>query len=279
MPNAALQSITTVFHKQLWNPFVSAVQTYSLVAPGDRIAVCVSGGKDSMLLALLMQQLQRISEHSFDLCFLLMDPGYAPAHLQQIKENADRLEIPLTIFRTNVLSVVNTQEKHPCFLCARMRRGHLYAQAQALGCNKIALGHHFNDVIETTLMGMLYGGQLQGMRPKRRSDHYPGIMLIRPLYCVRERDILAWAAHHSLAFLRCGCTFTAEREADSRRKRTKDLIAALEAESPGTEKRIFHSIHAVQLDSLVRYKQDGIWHEVEDAVEDPPEERVPLEAP
>lgn len=257
-----LQSITTDFHKQLWNPFAHAVRTYSLVEDGDRIAVCVSGGKDSMLLALLMRLLAQNSEHSFSLRFLLMDPGYAPEHLDQLKQNVQRLGIPLDIFRTNVLSVVDKQEKHPCFLCARMRRGHLYAEAKKLGCNKIALGHHFNDVIETTLMGMLYGGQLQGMRPKRASDNYSGMELIRPLYCVRERDILAWAEKNRLTFLTCGCAFTATREADSRRKRTKELIAALEAESPGTEKRIFNSIHTVQLDSLVRYKQGGVWYEV-----------------
>ncbi|MBE6854279.1 MAG: tRNA 2-thiocytidine biosynthesis protein TtcA [Ruminococcus sp.] len=257
-----LQSITTDFHKQLWNPFVHAVKTYSLIEPGDKIAVCVSGGKDSMLLALLMQQLARTNAHTFSLRFLLMDPGYTDEHRALLIENAKNLGIPLEIFRTNVLSVVDKQEKHPCFLCARMRRGHLYAEAQKLGCNKIALGHHFNDVIETTLMGMLYGGQLQGMRPKRTSDNYPEMELIRPLYCVKERDILAWTEKNALTFLTCGCAFTATREADSRRKRTKDLIAALEAESPGTEKRIFNSIHTVQLDSLVRYKQGGVWHEV-----------------
>ena len=174
------QSITGPFQKTIWKPFVKAVDTYSLIAPGDRIAVCVSGGKDSMLLAKLMQQLQLVRQNSFELAFLTMDPGYDPAHTAQLQDNAALLNIPVQIFRTDILRVVNRQEQHPCFLCARMRRGHLYARAQSLGCNKIALGHHFNDVIETTLMGMLYGGQIQAMLPRRKSDNYPGMELIRP---------------------------------------------------------------------------------------------------
>ena len=257
------QSITGPFQKTIWKPFVKAVDTYALIAPGDRIAVCVSGGKDSMLLAKLMQQLQLVRQNSFELAFLTMDPGYDPAHTAQLQDNAALLNIPVQIFRTDILRVVNRQEQHPCFLCARMRRGHLYARAQSLGCNKIALGHHFNDVIETTLMGMLYGGQIQAMLPRRKSDNYPGMELIRPLYCVHEEDILAWQEANGLAFLRCACRFTSRSTEDpaySRRARVKALIDQLKAESPEVERSIFHSIHTVQLDSMPGYKQQGEKH-------------------
>ena len=257
------QSLTGPFQKTIWKPFVKAVDTYALIAPGDRIAVCVSGGKDSMLLAKLMQQLQRVRQNDFALEFLTMDPGYDPAHTRQLLDNAALLGIPEQVFETNILRIVNKQEQHPCFLCARMRRGHLYAKTQALGCNKIALGHHFNDVIETTLMGMLYGGQIQAMLPRRRSDNYDGMELIRPLYCVHEEDILAWQDANALHFLQCACRFTSRSQEDaaySRRARVKALIAQLKSESPEVERSIFHSIHTVQLDSMPGYKSQGIAH-------------------
>lgn len=264
MPESELiRRLTTDRQKPLWKPFVRAVREYGLISPGDRIAVCVSGGKDSMLLALLLTQYRNIGEVPFDLTYLTLDPGYSPENRARIHENAARLGLPLTEFSVPILRVADRQDKHPCFLCARMRRGHLYARAQELGCNKIALGHHYNDVIETTLMGMLYGGQLQGMLPMRQSDHYPGMCLIRPLYRVREADIIDWAAAEGLSFLRCGCRFASVQEntpEQSRRATVKALIATLEAEHPGVENSIFRSIHTVQLDSLVRYKQDGVWH-------------------
>ena len=199
------QSITKKYRKELWNPFVEAVKRYELIQAGDRIAVCISGGKDSMLMAKLMQMLQRITEVPFQLTFLVMDPGYNDENRKKIESNAKLLEIPVTFFETNIFSVAYKTEKSPCFLCAKMRRGHLYNKAKELGCNKIALGHHFNDVIETTVMGMFYSSQLQAMIPKLRSKNFEGMELIRPLYCVHEEDIIAWAKHNGLEFIRCAC--------------------------------------------------------------------------
>ena len=202
------RSIQKKYRKELWTPFILAVKRYALIQAGDRVAVCVSGGKDSMLLAKLMQLLQRFSDVPFEVKFLAMDPGYAPANRRRIEENARLLGIPLEIFETDVFDVANAADKNPCYLCARMRRGHLYSNAMALGCNKIALGHHFNDVIETTVMAMLYGAQLQGMMPKLHSTNFEGMELIRPLYCVREDDIIAWARYNGLEFIRCACRMT-----------------------------------------------------------------------
>lgn len=260
------QSLTGPFQKTIWKPFVKAVDTYALIAPGDRIAVCVSGGKDSMLLAKLMQQLQRVRQNDFTLEFLTMDPGYDPAHTQQLLDNAALLGIPVQVFETNILRIVNKQAQHPCFLCARMRRGHLYAKAQALGCNKIALGHHFNDVIETTLMGMLYGGQIQAMLPRRRSDNYDGMELIRPLYCVHEDAIIAWKNYNHLQFLQCACRFTEEREAAgdgvgrSKRQEIKMLLRELKKTNPNIEKSIFQGINGLQLDTFPGFKHRGVFH-------------------
>ena len=260
----AERSISKKYRKELWNPFVGAVKTYGLIAAGDRIAVCVSGGKDSMLLAKLMQMLQRISEVPFDLTFLVMDPGYNPENRKRIEDNAALLHIPVTIFETNVFSVANRQEKNPCYLCAKMRRGHLYAKARELGCNKIALGHHLSDVIETTVLSMFYGAQLQGMMPKLRSVNYPGMELIRPLYEVNERDVIAWARYNDLHFIRCACRFTegiSELEVGaSKRQEIKLLLAELKKTNPDIEKSIFRSIHAVNLDTFPGYKTKGEAH-------------------
>ncbi len=251
------QTLTTKFGKTIWKPFLQAIRNYELIEPGDRIAVCISGGKDSMLLAKLMQLLQRTGMFSFELCFLVMDPGYAPENLAKIKQNADSLRIPLTIFETNVFRVAANTKNNPCFLCAKMRRGHLYQKAQELGCNKIALGHHYNDVIETTVMGMFYGAQLQTMIPKLHSQNFPGMELIRPLYCIKEADILAWVQDSCLTFLQCACQLTkdcADGVGDSKRLEIKQLIAQLKEQNPNIEKNIFHSIHTVCLHTFPEYK-------------------------
>ena len=259
------RSIIKTYHKQLWTPFINALKQYELIAPGDRIAVCISGGKDSMLLAKLMQQLHRHSDVPFELEYLVMDPGYAPANRAKIEENAEILGVPVTIFESDIFAVANGAEKNPCYLCARMRRGALYAKAKELGCNKIALGHHRDDVIETTVMAMFYGAQLQGMMPKLHSTNFPGMELIRPLYCVREEDIVAWAKHNELEFLQCACRFTeraatAGHESESKRKEVKQLIRRLRETNPDLESNIFHAIHAVNLDMFPGWKTKGEKH-------------------
>ncbi len=251
------QSLTTTFGKTIWKPFTQAIRKYELIEPGDRIAVCISGGKDSMLLALLMQMLQKNGPLPFGLTFLVMDPGYAPENRARIEQNAARLGIPVTIFETNIFRVAANTKNNPCFLCAKMRRGHLYQKAQALGCNKIALGHHYNDVIETTVMGMFYGAQLQTMIPKLHSQNFPGMELIRPLYCVREEAILEWVRASGLHFLQCACQLTrdcADGVGDSKRQETKALLARLKETNPNIEKNIFHSIHTVCLHTFPEYK-------------------------
>ena len=260
------RSIITTYRKTIWSPFVLAVKKYALIEEGDKIAVCISGGKDSMLLAKLMQQLQRHSEVPFSLEFLVMNPGYQEENVRKIQENANRLEVPITIFESDVFSVAESLDgQNPCYLCARMRRGHLYAKAKALGCNKIALGHHKSDVIETTVMGMLYGGQLQGMLPKIKSTNFDGMELIRPMYCILEEDILRWKEYNNLSFIACACQFTkritgGEEDSFSARRRVKQLISAWKKENPNVENNIFQSIHNVQLDTLVEYKMDGEKH-------------------
>lgn len=257
------RSIITTYRKELWSPFVLAVKKYRLIEAGDKIAVCISGGKDSMLLAKLMQELARHSEVPFELVFLVMDPGYDEANRRQIEENAALLRVPITVFASDVFAAAeNANAESPCYLCARMRRGHLYAKAKELGCNKIALGHHKSDVIETTVMGMLYGGQLQGMLPRIKSANFEGMELIRPLYCVLERDIVRWQEHNGLRFIACACKFTrattgGDDDTFSARKRVKALIEALRAENPNVENNIFQSIHNVQLDTLAEYKTGG----------------------
>ena len=255
------RSIITTYRKGIWSPFVLAVKKYRLIQPGDKIAVCISGGKDSMLLAKLMQELQKHGEASFDSKFIVMDPGYDKKNREKIEENARLLGIPIEVFETDVFaSSLAAAGDSPCYLCARMRRGYLYAKAKELGCNKIALGHHKSDVIETTLMGMLYGGQIQGMLPKLKSKNFEGMELIRPMYCVLEEDVLRWKEGNKLDFIACACRFTENtrnKNVFSARKRVKELIAQLKKENPNVEDNIFQSIHNVQLDTLVLYKAEG----------------------
>lgn len=257
------QSINKKFRKGIWTKFILGLKRYNLIKDGDKIAVCISGGKDSMLLAKLMQMLQRISEVKFDLVFLCMDPGYNDKNRKQIEENAKKLEIPIEIFETDIFNSVVNIEKNPCYLCARMRRGYLYSEAQKRGCNKIALGHHFSDVIETTVMGMFYGAQLQAMLPKLHSQNFEGIELIRPLYCVHEDDIIAWKNYNNLEFLQCACRFTEQcalskdEISPSARLEVKNFIKDLREKIPDVESHIFKSIHNVNVDTFVGYKLDG----------------------
>ena len=260
------RSIIKKYRKQLWTPFIVAVKRYELIQAGDKIAVCISGGKDSMLMAKLMQELQRHSEVPYELEFLVMDPGYNEVNRQKIESNAALMNIPITVFETNIFDVANQAEKNPCYLCARMRRGHLYKKAQQLGCNKIALGHHFNDVIETTVMSMFYGSQLQAMPPKLHSTNFPGMTLIRPLYCIREEDILAWCRYNNLEFIQCACRFTENMtvsacgSSSSKRQETKLLLRQLRQTNPNIENSIFRSIHAVALDTMPGFKSEGQEH-------------------
>lgn len=260
------RSIITKYRKVLWNPFIEAVKRYEMIQPGDRIAVCISGGKDSMLLAKLMQQLQKHSDFPFELVFLVMDPGYNELNRQKIESNAALLNIPVTIFESDIFEVADSAGKSPCYLCARMRRGYLYSRAQELGCSKIALGHHFNDVVETTLISMFYSSQLQAMLPKLHSTNFEGMTLIRPLYCVHEDDIIAWARDNSLEFIQCACRLTERSAADtgdvnvSKRKEIKLLLRRLRQGNPNIEKSIFNSIHAVALDTMPGFKTGGVEH-------------------
>lgn len=259
----AERSLIKKYRKTLWNPFIAAVKRYELIAPGDKIAVCISGGKDSMILAKLMQELQRHTDQPFELAFLVMDPGYNVENRTLIEYNAARLNIPVTIFDSNIFDVTTQVEKNPCYLCARMRRGFLYAKAQALGCNKIALGHHYSDVIETTLLGLFYGAQIQTMPPKLHSKNFPGMELIRPLYCVHEDDIIRWKTYNQLRFLQCACRFTEARDAsgdgvgESKRQEMKVLLRELKKVNPNVEKSIFAAVHGVQLDTMVGVKFRG----------------------
>lgn len=260
------RSINKKFRKEIWTPFVQGIKKYELIQPGDHIAVCISGGKDSMLLAKLMQILQRITEVPFEVTYLVMDPGYNPINRQKIESNAKLLEIPIVVFETNIFDVVNEIDKSPCYLCARMRRGNLYAKAKELGCNKIALGHHMSDVIETTLMGMLYGSQIQGMMPKLHSTNFEGMELIRPMYCILEENIIAWKNYNDLEFIQCACRFTENCTicdnggGGSKRQEVKYLIKKLKKDNPTIETNIFNSIHNVSLDTLISYKQKGVEH-------------------
>ena len=260
------RSIQKKFHKVLWTPFITAIKQYELIAPGDRIAVCISGGKDSMLMAKLLQLLQRYSDVPFEVIDLVMDPGYNAVNRQKIESNAALLHIPVTIFETNIFDVTSGIEQSPCYLCARMRRGYLYSKARELGCNKIALGHHFSDVVETTVMGMFYGSQLQAMPPKLRSRNFPGMELIRPMYCIREEDILAWKRYNELEFIQCACRFTENCTmcdnggGGSKRQEVKTLLRRLKRDNPNIENSIFRSIHAVALDTMPGYKSEGVEH-------------------
>ncbi len=267
------RSIIKKYRKSIWNRFVGGVKDYHLIEEGDRIAVCISGGKDSMLLAKCMQELQRHSYLRFELEFLVMDPGYAPANRRRIEENAALLGIPVKIFESDIFEVVEAIAESPCYLCARMRRGHLYKYAQSLGCNKIALGHHFDDVIETVLMSMLYSAEVKTMMPKLRSQNFEGMELIRPLYLVRERDILAWVRYNGLSFLQCACSRTETRSDltgtdGGRRSATKALIHRLREENPQVDVNIFRSIHDVNLKTVIGYTDlAGKYHHFLDAYE------------
>ena len=260
------RSINKKFRKELWTPFVAAVKRYELIQAGDRIAVCISGGKDSMLMAKLMQELQRHSDVPFELVFLVMDPGYNEINRRKIESNAALLGVPITIFETDVFAIANSAEENPCYLCARMRRGHLYSKAQALGCNKIALGHHRNDVVETVVMSMFYGSQLQSMPPKLHSANFEGMELIRPMYCIREEDILAWKRYNELEFIQCACRFTENCTmcdnggGGSKRQEIKTLLRRLSRDNPDLETSIFNSVHAVCLDTMTGYKSKGVKH-------------------
>ena len=259
------KSIRKKFHRTLWSRFAKAIVTYELVKPNDSIAVCISGGKDSMLMAKLFQELKMHDKFPFELKFLVMDPGYADANRRLIEENAAAMSIPITIFESDIFESVTHVQKNPCYLCARMRRGHLYNKARELGCNKIALGHHFDDVIETILMGMLYGGQVQTMMPKLHSTNFPGMELIRPMYFIREEDIIHWRDYNNLHFLRCACKFTENCEISpeenlSKRLEIKSLIAEMKKTNPQVEKNIFKSVENVNLSTVIAYKQDGKVH-------------------
>lgn len=257
------RSIIKTYRKRIWNPFLIALKNYKLVNAGDKIAVCISGGKDSMLMAKLLQELHKYSEVPFELVYLVMNPGYNAENLKKIEDNAKLLHIPITVFETNIFSVADKTEKSPCYLCARMRRGHLYKMAQDLGCNKIALGHHFNDVIETTLLGMFYGSQLQSMLPKLHSTNFEGMELIRPMYCIHEDAIIAWQKYNELEFIQCACRFTENCDngtGDSKRQEIKQLIKKLKKTNPNIEKSIFNSIHSVCLDTMAGYKSNGVEH-------------------
>ena len=260
-------SLRKKFKKSIWSKFTKAINTYELVKPGDKIAVCISGGKDSMLMAKCFQELKLHNKFEFEVKFLVMDPGYSEANRKVIEENAKSLNIPITIFESDIFESVFTVEKSPCYLCARMRRGYLYSHAQKMGCNKIALGHHYDDVIETILMGMLYSAQVQTMMPKLHSTNFEGMELIRPLYMVREEDIKAWRDYNDLYFLQCACKFTEacatsenNEENLSKRKEIKELIATLKKVNPYVEGNIFKSVENVNLDTVVAYKSKGMKH-------------------
>ncbi len=260
------RSIIKKYRKTIWRGFIKGIQKYELIKENDKIAVCISGGKDSMLLAKLMQELQKHGKFHFELKFIVMNPGYSQENYDKIVYNAKLLNIPITIFDTDIFDIVIDIEENPCYLCARMRRGHLYNKAKELGCNKIALGHHFDDVIETILMGMIYGGQVQTMMPKLHSLNFEGMELIRPMYMIREEDIISWAKYHNLDFLRCGCRFTEnidysnKEESGSTRQNIKNLIRKLREDNPNIEKNIFNSVENVNLSTIIGYHKDNNYY-------------------
>ena len=261
------KSLRKKFHKKIWCNFTKAINRYELVKEGDRIAVCISGGKDSFLMAKCFQELKRHNKFPFELKFIVMDPGYSPANRKVIEDNARMLNIPIQIFESDIFDSVYNVEKSPCYLCARMRRGHLYSYAKELGCNKIALGHHYDDVIETILMGMLYGAQMQTMMPKLHSTNFEGMELIRPMYLIREDDIKHWRDYNDLHFIQCACRFTdtcttcrTDGSSPSKRMEIKNLIASLKQTNPFIEGNIFKSVENVNLRTIIAYKEDGVKH-------------------
>lgn len=265
------QSIITRYRKNIWSRFTKALKEYRLINEGDKIAVCISGGKDSMLLAKCIQELNRHSKIKFEAEYIVMDPGYNEKNRKKIEENAKTLNIPIKIFETDIFNIVAGIDESPCYLCARMRRGFLYDRAQKLGCNKIALGHHYDDVIETILMSMLYGGEIKTMMPKLHSSNFENMQLIRPLYYVKENDIKTWASYNNLEFIRCACRFTenvSQGMSDSKRLQTKNIIAKLKTENPFVEQNIFKSVYNVNLDTVIGYKTNGLRCHFMDEYED-----------
>ena len=264
--NSAEESLVKKFNKTIWLKFLKGIKEYQLIQAGDKIAVCISGGKDSMLMAKCMQRIQRYSKIPFEVVFLVMNPGYNERNKLKIQENAELLDIPIQVFDARIFDYVVTVDQNPCYLCARMRRGHLYKTAQDLGCNKIALGHHFDDVIETILMGMLYGSQIQTMMPKIHSENFKGMQLIRPLYLVRESDIIAWKNYNNLEFIQCACRFTEHYEIDqnggnsSKRQEIKELLQQLRKISPAIDKNIFRSVENVNLKTIISYHIGDEYH-------------------
>lgn len=267
------KSIRKKFHKEIFSRFCKATNDYELISPGDKIAVCISGGKDSMLMAKLFQELKRHNKFPFEVGFILMDPGYSDDVRDLINKNIQLLDIPVVMFKTEIFENVANIEKSPCYLCARMRRGYLYNFAKKLGYNKIALGHHFDDVIETILMGMLYGGQVQTMMPKLKSTNFEGMELIRPMYYIHEKDIIHWQKYNYLEFIQCACKFTQNiskdeknnHESFSMRKKVKKIIAELTKENPQVEYNIFNSMENVNLSTVISYKdKDNVKHSFKD---------------
>ncbi len=260
------RSISVKYRKELWAPFITAIKEYKLIEPDDHIAVCISGGKDSMCMAELFKILHRHSEIPFEVTYLVMDPGYNEINRQYIENNLKLLDIPAVIFETNVFAIANNNEEKPCYLCARMRRGHLYNKAKELGCNKIALGHHLNDVIETTLMSMMWSSKIECIVPKARSEHFAGMELIRPMYGIKEDDIKAWARYNGLQFIQCACRFTENCTicdnggGGSKRQETKNLIRRLKKDNPEIEHNLFRAIHAVHIKTFPGYVQNGEKH-------------------
>ena len=255
------RSIITNYRNKIWAKFIKGITEYKMIQESDKIAVCMSGGKDSMLLAKCVQQLHKYSKVNFDAQYIAMNPGYSETNKQKIISNAKLLNIPMTMFETNIFECVEKIDDHPCYICARMRRGYLYNKAKELGCNKIALGHHFDDVIETTLMGMLYGGQMQTMMPKVRSTSHPGMELIRPLYYVKEADIINWQQKNNLEFIKCACKVTENNpDGSSKRAEMKKSISNLKQNYKDVDKNIMKSTQNVNLDTLIAYKKDGVVH-------------------
>ena len=259
------KSIIKKYRREIWKKFLIAIEAYELIREGDKIAVCMSGGKDSMLMAKCMQQLHRYSKFRFDLVYLVMDPGYNALNRQMIEDNAAFLNIPVQIFHAPIFDYVAKLDKYPCYICAKMRRGYLYKQAKALGCNKIALGHHFDDVIETVLMSMFYNGEFRTMMPKLRSKNWEGMELIRPMYRVKERDILAWKQYNALQFIQCACRLTENCVLDdggmgSKRQEVKQLIRKLRQTNPNIDSNIFGSIHDINLDTVIGHHFKGQTH-------------------
>ena len=269
------QSIRKTFSRSVLSKFTKAVSQYELVNPGDKIAVCISGGKDSMLMAKLFQELKMHNKFPFEIMFLVMDPGYSKENRAIIEGNARLMGIPITIFETDIFDSVYNVQNNPCYLCARMRRGNLYSKAKELGCNKIALGHHYDDVIETILMGMIYGGQVQTMMPKLHSAHFEGMQVIRPMYLIREKDIIRWKNYNDLHFIQCACKFTdtcttcnPDSRTSSKRQEIKHLIAELAKGNPQIEYNIFKSVENVNLKSIISYKNEGEVHYFLDGYDD-----------